>query len=274
MKAWETIYKRFLQVRDTIGQRQIANAAAATAFWFFLSLVPMVILAVSVLPYTVLTEEQLLTFIAPVIPGSLSELINVIVSDVYQNSMAVLPISFIATLWSAARGFSSLIRGLEDIYQRERRSGFFRRRARGAVSTVGMLLFILLSIVIGGFGHQLVELAERFLPGAAGFFRFLLNLRFLLVIAVLTVFFGAVYRWGTSYRPSLQQILPGALLSAVGWSGFTGAFSAWVSVNRFSTYGSLATVVVVMLWMYYCQYILLLGACFNSAVPRKNTDTT
>ena len=89
------------------------------------------------------------------------------------------------------------------------------------------------------------------------------------VIALLTIFFAAIFRWSTGLRPRFGEVLPGALTAAVGWSIFSWAFSAWVSATgSYGTYGSLVTVVVVMLWLYYCQYILLLSACLNRALPK------
>ena len=106
-----------MKMQEHLGLREIAAVAASTAFWFFLSLVPMVILAVSILPYTTLSEEQLLHYLSFIIPGSMMELIAVIVADVYRSSLAILSLSVIATLWSAAKGFSSLLFGLEEVYK-------------------------------------------------------------------------------------------------------------------------------------------------------------
>ena len=183
--------------------------------------------------------------------------------------VGVLSVSIVATVWSSAMGFASLIRGLEDIYEQPRRAGFLMRRARGIIYTLGMLLMMILSIVLGGFGRQIKALAEKYLPGSQPFFSFLLHFRFVVVIAVLTLFFAAIFRWSTGLRPRFGEVLPGALTAAVGWSVFSWAFSTWVSVTgSYGTYGSLVTVVVVMLWLYYCQYILLLSACLNRALPK------
>ncbi len=254
---------------DFISRWQLAASAASTAFWFFLSLVPIVMLTASILPYTSLTEEQVLTAVTPVFPASFNALIRVILSDVFASSLGVLSVSIIATVWSAGRGFASLIRGLELVYAQAHQSRFLPRRARGIIYTLCMLLAMVLSIVLGGFGRQIIRLAEKYLPGIRPVFAFLLHFRFLLVIVILTLFFCGIYRWATNVRPRFRAIFPGALLAAGGWSLFTWLFSALVAATgSYGTYGSLATVVAVMLWLYYCQYILLLGACFNRALPR------
>ena len=267
----QRFFHTFSRRMSFIGRWQLASSAAGTAFWFFLSLVPIAILCVSILPYTPLTEAQVIRALSSVFPEAFSELIRSILSDIYSTSLGVLSLSALATLWSAARGFSSLIWGLELVYEQKHRSGFLPRRARGVIFTVCMVLAMVLSIVLGGFGRQIVRLAEKYLPGARPIFSFLMHLRFLVVIVLLSLFFCAIYRWATNARPRFGEIFPGALLSAGGWSLFTWLFSALVSATgSYGTYGSLATVVAVMLWLYYCQYILLMGACFNRALPRIN----
>ena len=268
MKKLKRFYNNFIWVLDRMGVQAIANIAAATAFWFFLSLVPMVTLAVSLLPYTSLGEAQIMAFLAPVIPSSLTSLIGTILSEVYRSSLTILSVSIVVTVWSASKGFSSLIRGLEEIYAQERRSGYFLRRFMGMLYTVGMLLFILLSIVVGGFGGQIVRLVERFIPVSHGLFEFAMRFRFVAVIALLTVFFSMILSWGPGRRLRAREVLPGAVFTAVAWTLLTWVFSAWVSASSFGTYGSLATVVIVELWLYFCQYMLLLGACFNRAIPK------
>ena len=66
---------------DFISRWQLAASASSTAFWFFLSLVPIVMLITSILPYTSLTEEQVLTAVTPVFPASFNALIRVILAE-------------------------------------------------------------------------------------------------------------------------------------------------------------------------------------------------
>ena len=94
------------------------------------------------------------------------------------------------------------------------------------------------------------------------------RLRSLAVVAVLTLLFTGLYRWGAGVPLPPRETLPGALLAAAGWNLLTRAFSVWVDTGGYGTYGSLATVAVVMLWLYWCQYALLLGACLDLALPQ------
>ncbi len=253
-----------------LSRRQLANSAAATAFWFFLSLVPIVILFSSLLRYTSITEEQVLKVLSHVLPGYLNDLIRVIIADVYSSSLAVISVSLIATLWSAACGFSSMIRGLELAYEQESQIGYFPRRLRGILYTIAMLFALILSVLLGGFGRQLAGLAETYLPGTQSIFSFLLRFRFLVVIAYLTAFFCLIFQWSTSVRHRFLQLLPGALISAAAWLLLSRVFSLIMGVTgSFGTYGGLASVIAVMLWLYYCLYVLLLSACLNRHLAKR-----
>ncbi len=268
MDKLKRVFNNFTAIRYYIGVHKISAIAAATAFWFFLAIVPMVILAVSILPYTALTQEQVLAFLAPALPRSLNLLIASIIADVYENNLTALSVSLAVAVWSASRGFASLLRGLEEIYRQEVRSGFFQRMLLGAVYTLSILLFLTVFMALGGLGRQILRLAEQYVPSLHAVAVWLLQFRFLVVIAMLTLLFMVVFRWGTGQLLRPRETFWGALLAAAGWSVLTLGFSVWVDRGGYGAYGSLATVTVVMLWLYLCQYAVLLGACFNRAIPR------
>jgi len=269
MNRVKRIYKNIKHITAYVGRRQIPTIAASGAFWFFLSLVPLVIMTVSLLPYTSVTQEQLMAVLVMVIPESLVQLLDNILMDVYASNSAVLSISLLVTVWSAAQGFSALIRGLEVVYEQKDRAGYFHRRLRGIVYLVLLLASILLAIVLMGLGRVILDMLTDFLPMLADFFAFLARFRYLPVVCFLTLAFAVIYRWGPTLDQPFRQQLPGALLAAVGWSVFSWIFSTYVRMTGgYGTYGSLSTVVAVMLWLYYCMSILLFGAVFNVALER------
>lgn len=259
---------------EIVGTWQLSTIAEATAFWFFLSLVPTVTLFASLLPLFSTTQEQVLGYVSILFPSSFNALVEGIIEDIYQSHVAVLSISIAATAWSSAAGFSSLFRGLEEVYGLKHRSGYFLRKAKGILYTVGMIVSLLLSMVLLGFGRSVTDLITAHFPAAVGIFRLLLRVRFVAVFPFLTLFFAVIYKWSTGKPPPFTRTLPGAVLSAAGWIVLSHVISLWVtSFGLYSSYGSLATVAVVMLWLYYCQYILLLGGCVNRALDKTRAKT-
>ena len=265
------IYTDVLRVSEYLVQLRVAANAASGAFWFFLSLVPIVILLSTFLPYTSISQDTLLEVLRPLVPESMTELLATILQDVYSSNLAVMSVSLLATAWSSAKGFSALIRGLEDVYQQSHRAGYFLRRARGIVYTLILLGSLLLSILIMGLGRWFQHILESMWPPSRDIFALLLHLRFVPMVAFLTFAFAGIFKFGPGLKLSYFRQLPGALFAALSWSIFSSAFSWLVSLTGgYGTYGSLATVVAVMLWLYYCIYIFLLGACLNRTLSQKD----
>ena len=90
------------------------------------------------------------------------------------------------------------------------------------------------------------------------------NLRFLVSWGVLTLLFAVIYSYVPSVRQKFLYQLPGAAFSAIVWSIFSFFFSVYIKYfNGFSTYGSLTTIIIILLWMYFCFYIIMIGAFLN-----------
>ena len=95
-------------------------------------------------------------------------------------------------------------------------------------------------------------------------FASLMNFRFLFVWAVLILLFGLIYTYIPDTKLKFTEQVPGACFAAVVWSVFSWGFSMYVSYgNGYSIYGSLTIIVIIMLWMYFCMYIILIGAYLN-----------
>ena len=96
------------------------------------------------------------------------------------------------------------------------------------------------------------------------FVSLLMNFRFLFVWAVLILLFGLIYTYIPDTKLKFTEQVPGACFAAVVWSVFSWGFSMYVSYgNGYSIYGSLTIIVIIMLWMYFCMYIILIGAYLN-----------
>ena len=250
-----------------MGRRHVATIASSSAFWIFLSVVPMTILIIALLPYTGIREEALLSALTGFVPPSFRELLEGIIADVYRSNAALLSLSLATTLYSSGMGFSALIRGLEEIYEQPQRAGFFRRRARAVLYMLIFIATLALSLIFMGFGRTVQRFLESHFPFVHGFFAFLPKLRFGAVQAVLVLIFASIYRWAPGLPLRFSRQLPGAVFAALGWSLFSSGFSLWIRLtDGYSTYGSLATVAVVMVWFYYCITILLWGGCINKAL--------
>lgn len=245
-------------------KQDITTFAASTAFFFFLSIVPMLIVICTIIPYTPLTEEDLVEAVTDVTPDQVDALAENLISDIYEKSAGVLSVALIATIWSASKGVMALMRGLNAINGVEEKRNYFVVRAIASFYTLVMLVVVILSLFLMVFGDQLVTLTLHRIPQLQKVVSFAMNFRFLLVWAVLSVLFAAVYAYVPDKKLAFKEQIPGAVFSAVVWSVFSWAFSYYVTYgNNYGIYGSLSIIIIVLLWMYFCMYIILIGAYLN-----------
>ncbi len=264
------------EVTSQIRKQNISAHAASTAFFLFLSMVPMLIVLCTIIPYTPLTEENLVVVLTDLTPEIIDPVITGLISEVYDKSAGVLSLAVIITIWSAAKGVMALMNGLNDINDVEEKRNYFLVRMVASFYTVIMLIVMILSLVLMVFGNRLVALLLYRVPQLQAFVSFMMNFRFIFVWFVLTILFGMIYTYIPNIKLKFKEQLLGAMFSAIVWSVFSWGFSIYVDWQRSSSiYGSLSIIVFVMLWMYFCMYIILIGAHLNryfGSEQNENSD--
>ena len=121
-----------------------------------------------------------------------------------------------------------------------------------------------------GLRHQRkTEIIADIFPESVYIFEAAMHFRIVVVWAILAVVIGLVYAYVPGRKTCLKRQLPGAVVAAVGWSLITWGFSIYVEdFNGLTAYGKMTTVIILMLWLYFCMYIVLMGALFNHYYKR------
>ncbi len=264
-----------------MGRKNISAFAASTAFFIFLSLIPALMLLCSLLPYTPVTEANLMTVAKEISPDAVNPLLVNVITEVYGQSAGIVSVTAIATLWSAGKGILALMRGLNAVHDVEENRNYFVLRLMACLYTVLMLLAVILSLLVTVFGNTLIDLIERSFPKSAYFFNVLLNFRTPFIWLILTVVLALLYAYVPGTKQGFRMQLPGAGFAAVGWSVMTWAFSIYEDqFNGFTAYGNLTTIIILMLWLYAGMYVILAGAfmnryfkpAFQFFIGKKNVD--
>lgn len=256
-----------------LGSRRLTTYAAACAYYLFMSLVPLIMLLVSVLQYTPLTEDVVLAAVADYVPDSLYQIVETVVAGVYNGGRVALTISILLTIWSASASMKALMRGMDSVYDARRREDYIVFSLRACIYMVVFVLMLLLSFFVMVYGGKILLLIQSYMP-ADHTLDFLFNsikyLRFLIVLAVLALVFTLLYRWMPASRGRYRHQWPGAIFSAVVWALFSVIFSFYVSFSdKFGAYGYIGTIMVAMMWLFYCFYFLLLGGYINHYIDMK-----
>ncbi len=245
-------------------KQNISAFAASTAFFLFLSFVPMLIVLCTIIPFTPLTEADITGLITDVTPDTLDSLIESMIDSVFEKSAGVMSVAILTTIWSAGKGVMALIQGLNAINDVDENRNYFHLRFVASFYTVIMLVSILLSMLIVIFSNQLIGIAERRLPHFTQIHSVSMHLRVIITWAVITLLICVIYSYVPNQKLRFREQIPGAALSAVAWSVFSWGFSVYVSFSKsFSIYGSISLIIMVMIWLYFCMYIIMVGAYIN-----------
>lgn len=261
---WKKLLAIAMDFNQEFNKKNIAAYASSIAFFLFLSLIPIAMVLVSILPFTVLTESDLISTMDNVMPEFMVPLLVTIISDVYERSTGILSLAILVAIWSAGKGMLAMIRGLNEINEVRERRNYFILRIEASGYTLIMLSAVLVALILMVFGNTLLDLVLSYHPKLEQPLELIRNLRFLVSWGVLTLLFAVIYSYVPSVRQKFLYQLPGATFSAIVWSIFSFFFSVYIKYfNGFSTYGSLTTIIIILLWMYFCFYIIMIGAFLN-----------
>lgn len=270
----KTIYVFCTNFSIALNKKNISDYAASAAFFLFLSFIPEMMIGFAALPYTMITEEQIINLIVKFAPDQISPFICGVVNEIYLSSSEIITASIIVALWSAGKCMQSLIRGLNSINDIEENRSFFVLRAIACLYTVVMLIAAIIMIALLMFGRELFYVVSKYIPQIIEFKRFLLYIRYPFSVTIFILIFEAIYCIVPSKKQNFFKQLPGAFLSAVAWSVASWVFTIYLKYfDGFSSYGSMATIIIVMVYMYMMMYIILIGAYLNQWLGRSVSNT-
>lgn len=262
VKKW---LKKINQLLAADANDHTSAYAAMSAFFFVLSLIPIILLLLTLVQYTSLTKVDVMSAVAQVVPDSITPTILAIVNQVYNQSAAVIPITILVALWSAGRGVLAVTSGLNWIYDSRETRNYFYLRIRATFYTVLFIVVIVLTLVVLGFGNSISLFVEAHIPLASHITKFMIEIRTIAAFFALLVFSLCIYKFLPNRRDKFLSQLPGSLFTSVGWLLTSFFVSKYMEIFKGfeDMYGSLTTIVLIMLWLYFSMYIMLLGGKVN-----------
>ena len=248
-----------------LSEKHMSAYAAQAAYFIILSFIPFMLLLMTSIKYTPLTREEVINVVMQVFPENFEGFIRGIVGEVYAKSLGVVPISALIALWSAGKGIQALTNGFNTIYQVQETRNFIVTRIRSVIYTLIFVIAIVLTLILQVFGNSLQrELSNRF-PFLDRLVTTIISMRLLISLGLLSLVFLMLYKFIPNRKATFRSQLPGAVLSAVCWSTFSFFFSIYLDFfnNAANMYGSMTTIVLIMLWMYFCMIFVMIGAQVN-----------
>ncbi len=261
-----SIYKIIRAFNRKVRDDFISAFSAQAALFVLISFFPFIMLLLNLVQFLPITESVLMATLTQIFPGSISPLIINIVSEVYNKaSGTIISLTIITTLWSASQGILAIVKGLNSVYGIKETRSYLKLRLISSVYTLIFAVMLIITLTILVFGNRLYVWIESKIPILRELALVIISIRTIAGLFILTLFFLLMYVVIPNRSTRVYKELPGAIVSAAGWMGFSYLYSFYIdNMSNYSRmYGSLTAIVLFMLWFYFCMHILFIGSEIN-----------
>jgi len=261
--------------KEVLGQFKKDNVtllAASQAYYYLLSIVPLLFVCFAIIPYLHISPDEALRFIHTALPSEMASLLKEnIISTVQERKGGLLTIGIIGALWSASNGINAFIKASNEAYEVDETRNFMIVRGLALGLTIGMILSLIVAILLPIMGSAIIGFLQSFFGLSDQLLGYLQFSRWIIAIIVLTGILLLLYRFAPNKKLPFRHILPGALTASLLWLLISLAFSFYISHfgNYSATYGSIGGIIILMIWFYLTGMILMIGAEVNAIYHKR-----
>jgi membrane protein len=265
-----TVTRFLFALVKEMGHDDVSNMAATISYYAFLSLFPLILALIAIFGLILPSQsvqQQILNFFSQYFPGSMTVLQNNI-DDIIRFRGALGVIGILGLLWSSTAMFGVVSRGINRAWDIQYQHPFYIKKPREIAMVLGSGILLLLSLgtsaLFSLLGSQGIPLSGTLIHLATIIIAFLFSL----------LIFSLVYKAMPITFVSWKYVWPGAVLATVVFEAGKTLFVFYLNhYNNYDRiYGSVASVIVMLVWTYFSAYILLFGAEFSSMLHRFKRD--
>jgi membrane protein len=267
------LYNLVQFINRELKEDALITRANSMSFSFFMALFPAIIVMFTLLAYTPLYDQfglELEQAINELMPNEAGKTLFKIITDIATIQRgSLLSAGFLLALWFASNGMLSMMRGLEKDYNVtfKRRKPLEKRLI--ALQLTFLVGFVLVaSVIFVIMGRTILDFIFQYIRADFLTRLMLFSFRWVVVLLLFYSTFSTIYRYGSSTRRPISFFNPGALLATVLSIVTSWAFSFYVDNfgNYNQLYGSIGTLIVLMLWLQMNCMILLIGFELNAGI--------
>lgn len=266
-------YKIIQKLFENMKKDHVSECSAECSYYTILSFIPFIILVITLIQYTNIAPQTLFEAISKIIPSSMNEMVLGIVQEVYSKSIGTISISIIFTIWVAGRGLFALTKGLQFVYHidNEEKASYIYLRVKAIIETIIFIILIVVGLVALVFGNSLREVIQEHFGWMKNYNIWASILTKLVFIGATFIIFILIYKFIPKNKVTFKSQIYGALFGAIALNVISFIFSKYLYIFKgFSiTYGSLTTLMLIMMWTYSCFYTVFLGAELNKLINNK-----
>jgi membrane protein len=261
-----------------MGYDDVMGMAAQISFYMMLGLFPFMIFLLSMLGTFPLGEElqpRLLESLSDQMPPEAARYVtNTVLNLLPHYHEGLLGIGLLVSLWGASMAVGALITTINRAYNIRPRRNIVTQKILSIILTLVLCGLWLVAMTIILVGPQLTQRMFEFIGIASETNTFWTSIRLPMAFLLNLIALSILYYFAPEARQKFRWIMPGALTATILWMGASQAFRVFLqnfgAYNK--TYGGLAAVVILMIWLWISGLVFLLGAEINALMKRDHDD--
>ncbi|MPZ75598.1 MAG: YihY family inner membrane protein [Deltaproteobacteria bacterium] len=265
------------RVISEVQEDNCAGYAAALAYYFLFALFPFFLFLTALLGYLPIPNlmDQIMGSLAQVMPGEALSLVQDNVGNlVTKQRGGLLSFGILAALWTSSSAITAISDALNHAYDVEEGRPFWKLRGMAILLTIGLSVFLIVSIVLLMFGPQIGGWLADFIGLGSAFEIAWRILRWPVILFLVVVAIAAIYYFAPDVEQSWKWVSPGSVFAVALWLLVSLGFSYYV--NNFGeydkTYGTIGGIIVLLTWMYVSGFVILVGGEINSVIEHASAD--
>lgn len=261
---------RFLaQILRRYFVHDVGRQGAALAYYLLFMIFPFLIFLSSLLGLLELDISSITNSLATLLPAGVLEVAETYLNYVSRTSnTAMLWFGLVFSIYFPMRAADCLMHAVRRAYHLPQPKNQILYMAKVLLYTVFLLVTIALTLALATVGRAALQFISRFFVLPEAFIDLWSDLRFVVLGGVMFAAVGLLYAAAQDSRQSARNIVPGTLAALLAWMLVSAAFSFYVEnfANYSVIYGTLGTVIVLMMWLNLSAVVLIMGAEVNGAL--------
>ncbi len=271
-KGTISIYDILLNIIINNKKFDIDQRASAVAFSFTLASFPAVIFLFTLIPYIPFenADQEIMALLQDIIPAGIFKHVDHAILDILSRPRkGILSIGFILAILTSTNGMISLMKSFDVIFGEYIGRGFFRTRIIATMLTILLVAVICVTVVLLIVGDAFMnQMSQWGVITDDGIIALLNITRYLVSFSAMMLAISLIYRFAPTNGKEFSFINPGVIVATILILVSTAGFSFYLS--NFSTYnrlyGSIGTVIALMIWFYLLAFLLILGFEINASI--------
>lgn len=255
-----------IEIAKRLKNHHIESFASQIAFYLLLSIFPFLILLLMFLTNLSINYTEQMLYIYSVIPDAAAVVIQDYLEYSQQFSNAIFSPILMVSIWMSSNGVIALMNAINVTYDIEETRNYMVRKLIAIVCTLMFLVLIIVALVTPNLGVQFMIFVRQYIEVPLLNEKLFNLIRIVFSFGIFALILGGLYFVLPNKKMGIKEVIPGTIFAFIGLAFISNIFSYFVQeFSRYSlVYGSLAALIILLIWLFLCGIILMIGSEINA----------